>query len=116
MCFCCVFFLRPYLDGTTGNTASFSSHGNASNGTATPQHDTYAPWYSSAWDYATDGPGKKVRLILVILIVKQLKFTKELNELIKMPMEIKITKIFTSLCGDTLQIISLLFFCVNRYI
>lgn len=76
MYFSCVFLLPPYLDGTTGNTASFSPHGNASNGNTTPQHDTFAPWYSSAWDYATNGdaavgPGKKVRLILVILIVKQ---------------------------------------------
>lgn len=63
----CVCVVSPYVDGTTGNTASFSSHGNASNGTTTSQHDTYAPWYSSAWDHAangdaTVGPGEKVRL------------------------------------------------------
>lgn len=58
---CCVFFPPPYKDGTTGNTTSFSSNGNASNGTEATQFDAYAPWYPSPWDDATIGPGKPVR-------------------------------------------------------
>lgn len=56
------FFFTFLLDGTTRYTTSFSSHGNASNGTKATQHDTYAPWYPPSWNDATNGPGKTVRL------------------------------------------------------
>lgn len=57
-----LFSFTSILDGTTGNTTSFPSHGNASNGTKATQHDTFAPWYPPSWDNATIGSGKPVRL------------------------------------------------------
>lgn len=62
VCLLCFFFFTSLLDGTTRNTTSFSSHGNASNGTKAAQHDTYAPWHPSSWNDATNEPGKTVRL------------------------------------------------------
>lgn len=43
------------LDGTTRNTTSFPSHGDAPYGAATSQYDSNASWHNSSWYNATNG-------------------------------------------------------------